>query len=608
MCLVSVQARLLAGVLALLVTVLGLRPTVTMAQDDASRFSELLAQRGSSASLAGPLSGQLVQQDGFTTVDGAGVVVDSFSATATFQNPLAPGNIPWDFGFDFHRDQASVQQLVIDSNGNWYYSPYPIGTQSSGFAPTVNSAPGATNTVDLIVDGETAYLGINDEFVATVTLPPSVSSDVEAGTGFFTGTTAPGRSISYSDFQVWPLTAATGQTTGEATPPPNIVQITTTPQPIASPETGPGSDAETFANLLAAQAQAAPIAGPFTANLKEESDRVSQSWAGVNIDAFHARATFVVPQAAGSQTPWDVGFSFLTSPNGTARLAIDSLGNWYYSVGTGGPSDRGTVSNVVTDPGGSNTLDLLVAGGQLMFGVNGDFVAKIDLPTDATAGDVAASAALYSDQTQPDRLIAFRDFVVLPLDANALAAPGGTQGALSQDDRNEFASDLAGIQAASPSVGPFAGRLIEANTQTVPQAAAGVSLADFAAVASFTNPNDLTTASWDAGFQFRSVGDATHRIVVDSNGDVYSVLPDGTATKVAAAAGYVASPGAVNELQLFVKGNRALFGVNGELAAVIELPAAPVAADVLVGTEFFREDFVQGRVTGYQGFSVWETT
>jgi hypothetical protein len=604
---VSVPARLLAIVLAVFVTVLGLRPAATMAQDDAARFADLLAQRGSGASLAGPLTGQLVQQNGFTSVDGAGVVVDSFSATATFQNPQTPGNIPWDFGFDFHRDQANVQQMVIDSDGNWYYSPYPAGTQSSGFAPMVDSSPGGTNTVDLIVDGDTAYLGINGEFVSSVTLPPAVSSDVEVATGFFTGTVAAGRVVAYRDFQVWPVTSSTGTTTEEATPPSNIVQITTTPQPVASPETGPGSDAETFASILASQAQVAPIAGPFTANLKEESDRVSQSWAGVNVDTFHAHATFDVPQAT-SQTPWDVGFTFLTSPNGSVRLAIDSLGNWYYSVGTGGPSDRGAVSNVATSPGGTNTLDLLVASGELMFGVNGDFVAKLDLPSDATASDVAASAALYSDQTQPDRIIEFHDFVVLPLDANALTASSGTAGGLSQADRDEFAGELANIQAASPAVGPFAGRLVEASSSTVPQAAAGISLADFSAVASFTNPSDLTTAPWDAGFQFRSQGDQTHRIVISSTGDVHAVFPDGTTTIVGTAASYNATPGAVNEVQLFVHGGRALVGVNGELVSVITLPATPIAADILVGSSFFSGDFVQGRVTGYQGFSVWETT
>ena len=41
---------------------------------------------------------------------GAGLTTEDFSATATFVSPTADSDVPWDFGFTFHRlsDQAQL--------------------------------------------------------------------------------------------------------------------------------------------------------------------------------------------------------------------------------------------------------------------------------------------------------------------------------------------------------------------------------------------------------------------------------------------------------------------------------------------------------------------
>jgi hypothetical protein len=57
-----------------------------------------------------------------------------------------------------------------------------------------------------------------------------------------------------------------------------------------------------------------------------------------------------------------------------------------------------------------------------------------------------------------------------------------------------------------------------------------------------------------------------------------------------------------------VVGNRAYVGVNGELAAAIDLPAKPLTSDVLVGSGFFSEDFSIGRISDYKDFLVWDLT
>ena len=107
-------------------------------------------------------------------------------------------------------------------------------------------------------------------------------------------------------------------------------------------------DLATFATILAAQSQVVPLAGPFTANLTEEQSADRLAWADVELADFHARAVFAVPDAA-SDVPWDIGFMFRSSPDGTLRVAIDSRGNWYLSRGTGAPAVTGRPAGVVTE-------------------------------------------------------------------------------------------------------------------------------------------------------------------------------------------------------------------------------------------------------------------
>ena len=120
--------------------------------------------------------------------------------------------------------------------------------------------PSATNTLDLVVEDGVALFGVNGNFLTRFEVSPDLATDVEVGTGYFTGNIDSGRSISYEDFAVWSLPFA-------------AVQVETpTPPPAVTPESPPpvaDADAETFAAILAVQDQAAPLAGPFNANLKE---------------------------------------------------------------------------------------------------------------------------------------------------------------------------------------------------------------------------------------------------------------------------------------------------------------------------------------------------
>jgi hypothetical protein len=398
------------------------------------------------------------------------------------------------------------------------------------------------------------------------------------------------------------LLAVTGVQPGSAAQPEADASLS------GNAEQAPGfskEDNDAFAFILAAQLSATPLAGPFSANLTEEQSRIALSWANVDVADFHARAVFTVPDSL-SAVPWDAGFMFRDSPAGTLRVAIDAGGSWYFSTGTAGPSLFGPVEIDVT-PGAANTLDLLVANDRAVLGVNGVLAAMIDLPAGTSPADVAVGSSFYDDQTLPERVTPFRDFVVLPFDPDAMTA-AEQRGASAPTNIEAFTGYVTETRQIAPWAGPFAGRLVEATPGTVPLAAAGVALADFGAVATIVNPVDTGGVPWDAGFQFRSDAVVTNRITLGSDGMVYAVSPESGVQVVGTATTFDATPGAANELQLFVRGNSALVGVNGELVAAVELGSEGVVSDVQVGAAFFDEDFEQDRATGYEGFSVWQMT
>lgn len=101
-----------------------------------------------------------------------------------------------------------------------------------------------------------------------------------------------------------------------------------------------------------------------------------------------------------------------------------------------------------------------------------------------------------------------------------------------------------------PGVGPFSGTIEESTPGEIPLVNAGVTLADFGASVTFTNP-DTTAADSDIGFQFRvsAGGQERNWIVVDSLGVVYVRLAGAEWIRAGAAPAYDMSAGASNTLQ-----------------------------------------------------------
>jgi S1-C subfamily serine protease len=585
--------------------------------EDAARFAELLEARNGVSPLAGPLAGQITQVVGYVAVAGAGLTTADFSATATFANPAQLSGTRWDFGFGFHLTANSAEQVAVDSNGNWYYVPYPGGTTKSGVIPVFDSSPGGTNVVDLIVEGQTALFGVNGQFLTRLDLPPAIPSDVQVGSGFFTDAVEAGRAIAYSDFSVWPVRPSP---TSEPTSTP-MATSTAVPE-TATPTIDDSEQAARFADLLATRSETEPLGGPLSGEIVQDESFIAFQGANLTLTDFSAEVTFVNP-AELTGVSWDFGFAFHRSTDRSEQIAIDSNGNWYYAPAPEGLQRSGTVPSFDPNPGARNTLDLFVEGSTAIFGVNKQFVAQLDLQAPVPS-DILVGSGFFRTTTEHGRAIAYEGFEVWPSATSTSVSPTATPIAATStpvatvapvetpatlvDPIAALSFDLLLRESEGlPGVGPFTGTLEEETPGEIPMASAGVTLTDFGASVTFTNP-DTSAAEADIGFRFRVGADsvATNWIVVDSLGVVYARIAGAEAIRAGTAIAYDTSPGATNTLQLFVRAGEALVGVNDQFVAALDLPAEPVAADVWVGTAFFGVDFVQDRITSYRDFRVWE--
>ncbi len=152
-------------------------------------------------------SGTLSQQQDIVVRANADASVADFYAIATFVNPTDL-SVPSDIGLGF-RVQGSTDpgyRFIVASTGEWYLiSPTEIAI-ASGTAPSFDTAPGASNTLEILAQGAAGLVAVNGTVLPQVDLSALMTAgDVYAGTGFLTGNTVAGRAVPYSDWWVYPL-------------------------------------------------------------------------------------------------------------------------------------------------------------------------------------------------------------------------------------------------------------------------------------------------------------------------------------------------------------------------------------------------------------------
>jgi hypothetical protein len=261
------------------------------------------------------------------------------------------------------------------------------------------------------------------------------------GSGFFREDATGAGSIAYSDFQIWSLAGVN-------------------PQEVLAPaiELTPA----VFSDLVAAASAADPAAGPTSGDLVQAVGAATVAPAGVNLESFLARATFINPTDA-ADSPWDFGIAFREQENGDHfRLTVASDGTWEFQIGLQEPLAEGTVPSLTFDQGDANTLELMVLGNTAGFSVNGAFISQIDVSELTGESDVWVGSGFHQADANEGAVTHFQDFSVWPVEADLglpepaatpvpSAAVGGRQVALKLAEMN--GSGVDGLAVLSEEAG-----------------------------------------------------------------------------------------------------------------------------------------------------------
>jgi len=233
--------------------------TAPAAGSAAGTFAAYLAQESKTTILYGPDKGSLLHNSTKITTAASGLDVDSFIAHAEFGNPYAAaGKDAFDFGVLFRLGQATAFRVIVTSDGHWYLTPGSKASLASGSIAGLDVSAKGTNTMDLVVVGDTGYLGVNDAFVTELDLSSSSGKgDVAVGTAFYGANFKNGASTPYQNFTIWSVkadaTTSTGKTPAAAQTPPTEGTSSPEASPAASPvvDNGEGYVSPQFSYTLA---------------------------------------------------------------------------------------------------------------------------------------------------------------------------------------------------------------------------------------------------------------------------------------------------------------------------------------------------------------------
>ena len=364
----------------------------------------------------------------------------------------------------------------------------------------------------------------------------------------------------------------------------------------------PVSPLEAYGGWLAKAQERPSIVGPLSGELVFGPGMLGVARTGAEAPDFYARVEFVNPKQP-SVRAWDFGVGFRDGGGEKQlRLVVDSAGNWFLKNGQGPVIAHGTLVDVDDSASGTNIIEIVAVGETGFFAFNERLVSELPLPADVAGGDIFAGAGFFSEDAVDPGTTVYHDLQVWSLSGVNAQEPG--QPAIAVDAAT-FAELRAAATATAPLAGPRAGEL----RQTIGAAtteAAGVSVEDFVATATFVNPSDATDEPWDFGMAFREQENGDHyRITVASDGSwefQIGLQPDlsgGTLPAVNYAAG------ASNTIEVVVSGDSAGFSVNGQFVAQLDVSALRGESDVWVGAGFHRADAASDRVTRYDDFTVW---
>jgi hypothetical protein len=287
----------------------------------------------------------------------------------------------------------------------------------------------------------------------------------------------------------------------------------------STPETGNGSsstggsssssDAKTFQNYVKGVKKTDILYGPEDGDLVHDPDKITEAPAGVDLESFIAHAEFDNPYAPKSEVGFDYGFLFRLGQSAAYRVIITSNGNWYLTPGSGDPLQKGTL-DLDTSKGGSNAIDLVVDGDTGYFGVNGTFVAKLDLSATTGKGDVAVGTAFFTNNFETGATTSYKNFTIWALNKGSSTSGNGSTG-------------NGGNASGNSSTGNSSNGGNASGNSSTGNSSAGNGGNGSAAEGEYTSPTYGYTLTYDSSVWQKSTETS------DKNGD-YFELTNGTST------------------------------------------------------------------------------
>lgn len=271
-------------------------------------------------------------------------------------------------------------RLAIESDGRWSLNYWTGGSPElvqEGQLSNLNTADGAANDVQLLVQEEVGFFWLNSELIAELDLSDRTNvGDVAIGTGMFVDAEVAGEATRYEDFTVWSLPSEVARFAPTATARSGLLSDVTRGAPAFGPESG------TLVNEL-------------------DDDQVEVSTAeGFDGENFVVEATFFAPYDV-TVGEWDMGYFFRrTSSTSHYFLEVSSDGNWSVRVRTSDAArylEGGYTPFVRTEAGAANRVALVVQGNVGYFYLNNNYISEVDLSELRQAGEIQIATGLIVD-------------------------------------------------------------------------------------------------------------------------------------------------------------------------------------------------------------------
>jgi hypothetical protein len=542
-------------------------------------------------SIYGPERGTMVHDEESIAFVNAGVNVRNFYAKVRVTAPYDGAAQTWDAGFSFRYGRDLDWRLAIYSNGVWDIRLGASEPLDSGEIDNLEVAEGDTNDFELVADGDTGYLAVNGDEIASFDLSPrGVRGDVLLGAGFTDDSTDPGAEMPYSRFQIWEL-----DDDGPAEVDNDAVDLIEQGRDIADTDD--------------------PVGGPLSGELTEDPESVPVDELGVEVADFYARVEFTNPRDHEDH-PFDIGFGARDAgENDQYRIVIASDGSWYVGLGSNAAFACGNFEGLNTAEGETNLFEIALSGDLVAIAVNGDVVGSAEVSGLDDPGDVFLGAAFYpGEDFVEDGVTEFDDFSAWELTDDGPEPTEEATEEATQDVKTPVSDDPEQIyegyldQTSSLEIlfGPEAGDL-EHQPDQLTYVPAGLDIENFIAHVEFINPYDAEDGGWDVGFIFRLGDEEPHaRLIITSSG-VWQLGPGAEdATESGEVDDLNTGESDRNVIDLVVIGDVGYVGVNGSFVSQLDLSAFDHSGEVAIATAFFDDNFDEGAETGFEDFLVWD--